>query len=92
MATILKTDGTRKNTNPKNKKYFIAKELNAVVDGYLEIIGLPNEDALMVLDEDGKRKDKPINTEATRLYRKNFPHISDFIVGDVLICGKREIK
>ena len=86
MATILKTDGTRKNTNPKNKKYFIAKELNDVVDGYLEIIGLPNEDALMVLDEDGKRKDKPINTEATRLYRKNFPHISDFI------CGKREIK
>ena len=62
------------------------------MDGYLEIIGLPKEGVLMVLDEDGKRKDKPINTEATRLFRQNFPHISDFIVGDVLICGKKEIK
>jgi len=92
MATILKTDGTRVKTTPKNKNHFLAKELNDIVDGYLEIIGLPKEKTLMVLDEDGKSKEKPVNTEATRLFRQNFPHNGDYIVGDVLICGQREIK
>ena len=92
MATILKSDGSRKKTKPKNKTHFELKELNKVVDGHIEIIYLPKESSLMVVNEEGKLKDKPINTEATRLYRKNFPHISDFIVGDVLVCGQREIK
>lgn len=42
----------------------------------------------MILDDEGKLKNKPINLIATRLY--NNPY--DFIVGDVLICTNEVIN
>lgn len=45
---------------------------------------LPDVDALIILDEEGKIHNKDINQLATKLYGNPY----DFIVGDVLVFGE----
>ena len=46
---------------------------------------------IMIIDKKGKLNNKPINNVATYYFRK-YNKTHDFIVGDVLICEKSEIK
>lgn len=85
MATIMKTDGRRVETAPKNGKYFELDELQSVVGGYIEIIHL-DDGRIMVVNEEGKLYHLPVNTKATILYGYGI------IVGDVLICSNNEIR
>lgn len=62
-----------------------ADELRALVGGYLEMVRT-RDGRIMVLDEEGKLKGKPLNQEATRLYGANF----DYIVGDVVVMDRIE--
>ena len=86
-----------KNEEIRNSKIHIIKrdieleEMQKLVGGLIEIATLENGDTL-VFDEEGKLKEKPINEEATKLYRKNFFHVCDFIVGDVIIVKKGYFK
>ena len=89
MAIVIKTDGTKDALQPKNNKVFTLEELKSVVGGYIEIVQL-TKDYLMVINEEGKLLDLPINVVATRVYRKS-RNTEDFIVGDVLICSNKEI-
>lgn len=61
-------------------------ELHQYVDGFIEYVHIV-DNIYMICDEEGKLKDKPLNTIATNLlgYYKNI--LFDFIVGDVLIVG-----
>ena len=66
------------------------EEMQKLVGGLIEIATLENGDTL-VFDEEGKLKEKPINEEATILYRNNFI-TDDFIVGDVIIVKEGYFK
>lgn len=88
MAYIYKSNGEIIETSPKNKKDFSLKELKEIVGGYIEILDL--KDVYMVINEEGKLLDLPLNAEATTLYML-ITHINDYIVGDVLVCPKNQI-
>ena len=88
MAYIYKSNGEIIETSPKNKKDFSLKELKEIVGGYIEILDL--KDAYMVINEEGKLLDLPLNVDATTLYMC-ITNINDYIVGDVLVCPKKQI-
>ena len=90
MAVVIKTDGTMDALQPKNNKVFTLEELKSVVGGYIEIVPL-EEGYSMVVNEEGKLLNLPINEGATRYYR-NSRNTEDFIVGNVLICSNKEIE
>lgn len=83
---LLKADGTVADYPPTGKHYTL-KEMQAAVGGYIEILHLP-QNYLMVVNEEGKLERLPINDRATELY----DHPDDVVVGDVLVCGHRDIK
>jgi hypothetical protein len=83
---IIKTNGRIEITAPKNGSDFSLAELKAAIGGgYIETIPLAHN-RIMVCDEDGKRKRLPANPTASRIYG------SDWIVGDVLVCDRSQIK
>lgn len=88
MTVIYKSNGDIIETSPKNGKDFSLKELQEIVGGYIEIIDL--KDGYMVINEEGKFLDLPLNADATTLYMC-VTNINDYIVGDVLICPKNQI-
>jgi len=85
MATIIKVDGTK-----EPLKDLSLASLQKAVGGYIEIVAT-NTGQLLVLDEEGKMKDKPVNKEGTRLTRGILAN-DDFIVGDVVLAKKSEVK
>lgn len=92
MATIYKTSGETIETSPKNGKYFTLSEMQAIVSGFIEIVDL-YDGRLMVVNEEGKLKGLGINHKATEIYLDAMPvMVVDIIVGDVLVCDKKEIR
>ena len=86
MAQIIKTTGEIKYTTPKNGTDFSAEELHEIVGGFFEIFrlsGAPGK--ILVVDEEGRLKNKPINELASIFYGR-------VIVGDVLMCDRNEVK
>ncbi|MDR1182676.1 MAG: DUF3846 domain-containing protein, partial [Bacteroidales bacterium] len=60
MAKIYRTDGETKAVTPENRKHFSLKELQHIVGGYIENIYL-NDGTIMVLNEEGKLENLPLN-------------------------------
>ena len=88
QAYILKTDGSKVPCSPKNGRDFHLEELkDAIGGGWIEIVYLKQR-LLMVIDEEGKLKQLPLNYAATKLYNNS----SDVIVGDALVCSSSMIK
>lgn len=90
MAEIIKANGEHKVVEPNNGKDFKLKELIEIVNGWVEIVWLPN-DKIMIVNEDGKLLDLPINQEATKIYQDTFG-FNDVIVGDVLLCNSNQVE
>ena len=89
-ATFIKADGTIQGVSPENgEKSFSLKELQTFVGGYIEFVRF--KDKIMVVNEEGKLHDLPLNKKATAIFVKELPHINDIIVGNVLICDKNLI-
>lgn len=92
MDCIIHPDGTTIHTAPKSGPYYSLAELQKIVGGYIEIISMPDRHGqppggmVMVLNEEGKIHDLPINETATELASR------DTIVGTVLICQYNSIK
>jgi len=85
---IVRIDGTIEHVEPENGTNFTLDELKkAIGGGYIEVVPL-TFDKVMVVDEDGKRKQLALNVAATRIY--NGPN--DFIVGDALVCHRKQIR
>ncbi len=82
-AKIIKADGTVEIVTPKNGSIFSLEELQAVVEGYIEIIRV-DATTLMILNEEGKLHGLPFNVKATDLVRNIL--VGDFIVGNVLVA------
>lgn len=91
MAEIIKTNGTRQSVQPDNGTDFTLEEMQGIVGGDIELVFL-NETETMVLNEEGKVNALAYNSAATRIFRENHPSVSDYIVGDVLVCNNEQIK
>ena len=89
LSTVIKSDGVFYNVEPRNYTDFQLDELKEYVGGYIEIIHLSSTQ-VMVVDEEGKIKNKPYNHNATLAVR--MAGIKDVIVGDVLVCDISKIK
>ena len=90
MAQIIKSNGETKTVEPKNGTDFKLEELQAIVGGYIQIAYL-RDDEIMVMDDEGKLKEKDLNLQASLRYRRDVnPY--DSIVGDVLICNTNQVK
>jgi hypothetical protein len=83
-ARIYKADGTIIETAPANGTDFQLEELQKIVGGYIEIVSLLDNE-IMVINEEGKLTDLPVNENATELYNE-VDGFYDYIVGDVLVC------
>ena len=91
MTEIIKTNGTRYPVQPANGTHFTLGELQTIVGGCIELVELDG-DTTMVVNEEGKLEDLPLNLEATGMFRSHYPDSDDFIVGDVLVCNNNQIR
>ena len=94
MAKIINSDGSIQNVTPENNVDFSLTEIRNLIgddDCLIELVYLHRTGDVIAFDENGKLKGLSINTEATRMFRKN--HITmDFICGNVLLCKETKIK
>ena len=84
MANVIKADGQTYEKQPKNGRDFKLEELKAIVNGYIEIVYL-RDGRLMVVNEEGLLERLPYNAAASIL-------ACETIVGDVLVCDRKQIK
>jgi len=91
MAQLIKSNGEISKVLPGNGKVFTLQELQSFVGGYIEFRHVDGE--IMVMNEEGKLMGLPNNDEATNVLMELKAIASDdYVVGDVLICLKKEIK
>ena len=72
---------------PKQNIYSL-EELQEIVGGYIEIVFLPNKFCLVV-NEEGKLNNLPINSIATEIMQQH--GINDIIVGNALYCNINQL-
>ena len=89
MAFWIKANGEVTKVEPKNGSNFTLEELHRLVDGYIKIVPANKPNTMLVINEEGKLNDLPVNILATALYVHG---AIDPIVGDVLWCSNKEIK
>lgn len=80
-AMIIYTNGEVREVSPKTPPYFSLKEMQTAVGGYIENVYL-DDGKIMVVNEEGKLNNLPVNAVATELYNNPL----DVIVGDVLVA------
>ena len=83
-AKIIYTDKEDEDYTPKNGKTFELTEMQEIVGGYVEPIRL-NDGRMIIVDEDGKSKDKAVNIPATNILRRDH-YTTDYIVGTAIVC------
>lgn len=84
MAAFIKTNGEITNVTPKNGTDYKYEELKEFVGGYIEIVPI-NDHEIMVVNEEGKLNNLPVNYIASLLYKY------DAICGNVLVCDDSEV-
>ena len=83
-AKIIYTDKEAEDYTPKNGKTFALTEMQEIIGRYVEPIRL-NDGRMIIVDEDGKSKEKAVNIPATNILRRD--HFStDYIVGTAIVC------
>jgi hypothetical protein len=80
---LLKTDGTTEEIKDTS-----LEGMQNAVGGWIEIVQTIDGKE-MVVNEEGKMKNLPHNQKATKMAKI---HPNDYIVGDVIIAEKGEIK
>ena len=83
-AKIIYTDKEDEDYTPKNGKTFGLTEMQEIIGGYVEPIRL-NDGRMIIVDEDGKSKDKAVNIPATNILRRDH-YTTDYIVGTAIVC------
>lgn len=95
---VIKPDGSQ--TQELVQKPPNLAESQKLVGGYIEVVPGWNQwflkdygfvDAVVICDEEGKLRDKPLNQKATGLWRAHAGQSRDVLVGDiVVIAGSKE--
>ena len=83
-AKIIYTDKEAEDYTPKNGKTFELTEMQEIIGGYVEPIRL-NDGRIIIVDEEGKSKDKAVNIPATNILRRDH-FTTDYIVGTAIVC------
>ena len=83
-AKIIYTDKGAEDYTPKNGTTFELEEMQKIVGGYIEIVRL-RDGRMIIVDEDGKSKDKAVNIPATNILRRDH-YTTDYIVGTAIVC------
>ena len=83
-AKIIYTDKEDEYYTPKNGNTFELDELQGIVGGWIEIVRL-KDGRIIVIDEEGKSKDKAVNIPATNIMRRDH-FTTDYIVGTAIVC------
>jgi hypothetical protein len=81
MAQLLCPDGSTKTINGP----LTLENMQLLVGGYVEFVRISTGE-LLVIDEEGLLKEKPLNEQATALYRGTPPRHMGVIVGDAIRC------
>ena len=82
MATLIKVNGDKENLEIPEKEGL--EILQKAVGGYIEPIYLSNGE-IMLVDEEGLLKSKERNETASLLSNRG-------IVGDVVVCSRKEFR
>lgn len=94
MAQIIKTTGEVIEVAPKNGTDFSLEEMQEIVNHkgnhYIEVIYLQNN-KLMIVNEEGKLINAPINRKATDVFMLSFG-ACDVVCGNVLVCDENQVK
>src|SRR5574344_634179 len=93
MATLLKTDGTRSEVSPKNKRFTLAELYDLIGNGCdtIETVGPDMDGVTMIVDEEGKmREGLEPNWEAGDWMMKEFG-VYDIVMGNVVFIPKNEM-
>ena len=88
MAILIKANGRKKTISPDNQTNFTLEELQKYVGGSIQMVQT-KDDRIIVMNEEGKIKKLLPNKRATKLYEYGE---YDYIVGDVLVVQKNQIK
>ena len=83
-AHVYYPNGDFQETQPNNGSTFELEELQEVVGGYIEIVRL-RDGRMIIVDEEGKSKDKAVNIPATNILRRDH-YTTDYIVGTAIVC------
>ena len=89
-AKIIYTDKEAEDYTPKNGKTFALTEMQEIIGGYVEPIRL-NDGRMIIVDEEGKSKDKAVNIPATNILRRDH-YTTDYIVGTAIVCDADMIE
>ena len=89
-AKIIYTDKEDEDYTPKNGKTFALTEMQEIIGGYIEPIRL-NDGRMIIVDEDGKSKNKAVNIPATNILRRDH-YTTDYIVGTAIVCDADMIE
>lgn len=90
MARLYKTNGEVIEVSPKNNRDFTLEEFQNFVEGDIEIINLTTK-KILIVNEEGKINKLPFNESATELWKK-YCGITDYIVGNALLCNSDEVR
>jgi hypothetical protein len=90
MATLIPADEATKVTTITTPEGL--DEWQRLVDGYIEMVTLP-DGRVFVVNEEGKLRGLPMNRRATALWYEAVPAARgvDVLVGDVVLCAEGEI-
>src|ERR1035437_8921646 len=94
IALLYKTDLSVEEIKPANGRYFKLEEMQAYVGGLIEIVPLDGEgleDKLLVVNEEGKLENLPLNLFATTEWVKYYGQ-TDYVSGDAIICHPSFIR
>ena len=97
METKINTDAAEFKIIEDSKDEPDLKAAQDFVGGYVEGIPFPNGDYLIV-NEEGKLRNLPLNPEATALWRATFDNDNfitgrnDFVVGPAILIKKQALK
>ena len=89
-AKIIYTDKEAEDYTPKNGKTFALTEMQEIIGGYVEPIRL-NDGRMIIVDEEGKSKNKAVNIPATNILRRDH-FATDYIVGTAIVCDADMIE
>ena len=89
-AKIIYTDKGAEDYTPKNGTTFELEEMQKIVGGYIEIVRL-RDGRMIIVDEEGKSKDKAVNIPATNILRRDH-YTTDYIVGTAIVCDADMIE
>lgn len=83
-AKIIYVDKEAEDYTPKNGRTFALTEMQEIIGGYIEPIRL-NDGRMIIVDEEGKPKNKAVNIPATNILRRDH-FTTDYIVGTAIVC------